>query len=172
MLREHLHGHGLHRERRFEKGDIKYVILDLLKDKPSYGYEIIRALEERTQGMYAPSPGAVYPTLQMLEELGYVTGAERDGRKVYTITEAGRRFLNEGAAEVEGIHARMRHWHDPSDRRELHETMREVGNLLRLLGHEARSMDAQKLQRIRDVLTRARAEVDAILRERETPGAA
>ena len=53
----------------FEKGDLKYVILDLLKDEPSHGYEVIRKLEERSRGFYSPSPGSVYPTLQLLEDM-------------------------------------------------------------------------------------------------------
>ncbi len=61
---------GPQREGPFQRGVIKYIILDYLKDKPSYGYEIIRALEERFYGFYVPSPGTVYPTLQMLEEMG------------------------------------------------------------------------------------------------------
>ena len=60
---------GPWRESSFQKGDLKYVILDLIKDKPRHGYEIIRELEEMSHGLYTPSPGAVYPTLQMLEEL-------------------------------------------------------------------------------------------------------
>ncbi len=69
------------RENRFERGDIKYVILDLLRERPSYGYEIIRALEERFGGLYTPSAGTVYPTLQMLEEMGYVTSSQSEGEK-------------------------------------------------------------------------------------------
>ena len=68
--------------RLFEKGDLKYVILDLLKDKPSHGYEIIRALEERFHGFYSPSAGSIYPTLQLLEDMGHVKSSEADGKKV------------------------------------------------------------------------------------------
>jgi DNA-binding PadR family transcriptional regulator len=88
-------GFGPRRGRVFEKGDLKYVILDLLKDEPSHGYELIRALEERFRGFYSPSPGSIYPTLQLLEDLGHVTVTQRDGKKVYTITEQGRGFLEE-----------------------------------------------------------------------------
>src|SRR5229473_6224987 len=73
------------RERIFGKGDLKYVILDLLKDQPRHGYDIIRALEERMRRRYRPSPGSVYPTLQMLEDLGYVTSSQQEGKKVYSI---------------------------------------------------------------------------------------
>ena len=86
---------GQERESRFQKGDLKYVILDLLKEKPHYGYEIIRALEEQSYGLYTPSPGVVYPTLQMLEEMNYASSQELDGKKVYSITEDGVKFLAE-----------------------------------------------------------------------------
>ena len=69
------------RERLFQRGNFKYIILQYLRDKPSYGYEIMRALQERFHSFYAPSPGTVYPTLQMLEEMGHVTAREQDGKK-------------------------------------------------------------------------------------------
>ena len=105
-----MHGmfHGLWQESPFQKGDLKYVILDLIKDKPRYGYEIIRILEERSHGFYAPSPGAVYPTLQLLEEMGYITATQQDGKKVYTITEEGRLFLDTREEFAEGIKKHMR----------------------------------------------------------------
>lgn len=81
------------RESSFQKGDLKYVILDLIRDKPRHGYEIIRELEEKSHGLYTPSPETVYPTLQMLEEMGYASATERDGKKIYTITEEGLKFL-------------------------------------------------------------------------------
>src|SRR5919202_1373987 len=82
-------------ERLFGRGDLKYVILDLLKDQPRHGYEVIRALEERFRGFYSPSPGSVYPTLQLLADQGYLTSTERDGKRVYAITDEGRKFLEE-----------------------------------------------------------------------------
>ena len=82
-------------ESPFQKGDLKYVILGLLDEQPRYGYEIISILKERSHGCYSPSPGAVYPTLQLLEEIGHVTGNQSDGKKTYTITKEGKRFLAE-----------------------------------------------------------------------------
>jgi DNA-binding PadR family transcriptional regulator len=91
----------------FYKGDLKYVILDLLKDKPSHGYEIIRELESRIQGFYTPSAGSVYPTLQMQEDMGYVHSAEQDAKKIYTITEEGRKFLAEQTGAIDKIKEQM-----------------------------------------------------------------
>src|SRR3712207_9183084 len=88
-------GFGSERGRVCGKGDLKYVILDLLQDRPAHGYELIRALEERFRGFYSPSPGSVYPTLQLLEDMGYVSATQRDGKKVYSITDEGREFLKQ-----------------------------------------------------------------------------
>src|SRR5579871_2146742 len=81
------------RDRFFGRGDLKYVILELLKDQPRHGYDIIRALEERMRGAYRPSPGSVYPTLQMLEDGGFVASEQVAGKRVYTITDEGRTEL-------------------------------------------------------------------------------
>jgi len=162
-------------ERLFERGDLKYVILELLKEKPRHGYEIIRALEERFSGFYAPSPGAVYPTLQMLEDMGYVTVAEQDGKKVYTVTEAGLSFLAERKPMVDEIWARMRdHW-DPAFSREVHRVMHDLRHDLREFGrsfaYEARRRwpDADQGRRIREVIARAKNEIEQILAEERTP---
>ena len=78
----------------FEQGDLKFVILRLLDEKPRHGYEIIKEIEERFGGMYSPSPGTVYPTLTMLEDLGYARARpEESGKKIYEITEEGRAHL-------------------------------------------------------------------------------
>jgi len=84
------HGFDPRRGRVFGKGDLKYVILDLIKDQRSHGYEVMRALEGRFRGFYSPSPGSVYPTLQMLEDEGFARSTEHDGKRVYEITDEGR----------------------------------------------------------------------------------
>ena len=160
-------GFGPRRGRVFEKGDLKYVILDLLKDEPSHGYELIRALEERFRGFYSPSPGSVYPTLQLLEDLGYVTVVQRDGKKVYTITEQGREFLEEHRGSVEEIWGRAGRGWDPELVGELHEIKHELGDLGRLFGRKMRAgrVNSHKLRRVRDVIVRAAREIEDILEE-------
>ncbi|HZR99339.1 MAG TPA: PadR family transcriptional regulator [Chloroflexota bacterium] len=155
------------RARRFEKGDLKYVILDLIAEKPRHGYEIIRALEERFGGLYTPSPGAVYPTLQLLEDLGHVTAQQWDGKRVYAITAEGREFLAEREQVLTDIRSRVGTWLDPSFRGEVQATMHELRDLARLLGRGARGrhLDAERLRRVREVLARTRAELAAILDE-------
>ena len=152
-------------ESPFQKGDLKYVILDLIKDKPRYGYEIIRILEERSHGFYAPSPGAVYPTLQFLEEAGYIIAAQQNGKKVYTITDEGRQFLEDQGHFTEGIKKHMKSWWGSKDTAEMRETMAELGSLGKLIGRRFRHIDIEKMGRIREVISRASREIESILEE-------
>lgn len=152
-------------ESPFGKGDLKYVILDLLKEKPRYGYEVIRALEERSHGFYTPSPGVVYPTLQMLEEMSYAVTAERDGKKIYTITDEGRKFLAEQKDFTEDIKSHMKRKWNPENIGSFALLMAEFGELARMMGHRARRVDADKMKRIREVVSSASEEIKAILEE-------
>ena len=94
--------------RPFDSGDLKLVILAMLAEKPRHGYEIIKALGERVGGDYSPSPGVVYPTLSMIEDMGYATAAqEQGGRKLYTLTPEGEAFLADNKAQVDAIFARL-----------------------------------------------------------------
>lgn len=95
------------RRQMFESGEMKYVILKLLREKPRHGYEVIRALEEKLGGWYTPSAGTVYPTLQLLEDQGFVRIVETEGKKVYHITPEGERFLEEHKSTLEDIMDRV-----------------------------------------------------------------
>lgn len=139
----------------FERGDIKYVILDLLKDKPSHGYEIIRDLEERFHGLYSPSPGTVYPTLQLLEDLGYVTSTESEGKKVFTITESGRSFLVEKGEIVRKIRGYSKDWEGVGDRDDFKKTHQELRDIYRLLSRGGRQLDPDKFASIRKIISKA-----------------
>jgi DNA-binding PadR family transcriptional regulator len=156
---------GPWREDSFQKGDLKYVILDLLKEKPRHGYEIIRELEGISHGLYTPSPGAVYPTLQMLEEMGYTKAAERDGKKIYTITEEGLKFLAERKDSADEVRSQMKHKWDFKNIGRMIMIMKEYHALENVLGEGLRSLDADKMQRIRQVLTGAYEAINEILEE-------
>lgn len=92
----------------FEHGRLRFVLLGLIAEKPRHGYELIKAIEERTGGAYSPSPGAVYPTLTLLQEQGHITLDDSDGqRRLCQITEAGRRYLAENAGVIAELEARM-----------------------------------------------------------------
>jgi len=156
---------GSWRESSFQKGDLKYVILDLIKDKPRHGYEIIRELEELSHGLYTPSPGAVYPTLQMLEEMGYATAVERDGRKVYTITGEGINFLEEQKDSADEVRSQMKSRWSFKNIGKMATMMKEYHALENLMGRGLRSMDADKMQRIKQVLIDTSQAIKAILEE-------
>jgi DNA-binding PadR family transcriptional regulator len=156
---------GLWRENSFQKGDLKYVILDLIKDKPRHGYEIIRELEEMSYGFYTPSPGAVYPTLQMLEEMGYATAVERDGRKVYTITEAGLDFLTERKDSADEVRSHMKSRWSFKNLGKMASMMKEYHDLENVVGRGLRSLDADKMERIRQVLINTSEAIKDILEE-------
>jgi len=149
--------------RLFEKGDLKYVILNLLKDKPSHGYEIIRAMEDTSHGFYTPSAGSVYPTLQMLDDMGYVSSSERDGKKVYTITDEGKKFLKEQKDVIEKIKGQMKDWWGPHDHEEFHDSIRELRNLGRFLGQRSRNLAPEKWASIREAISRACREIEDII---------
>jgi len=102
-------GRGFGLRRHFEQGDLRFVILHLLAEKPRHGYEIIKAIEEQFGGQYSPSPGVIYPTLTLLEDLGYarVAAADDGSKKVCEITETGRAFLAENRATLDAVLARM-----------------------------------------------------------------
>ena len=151
------------RSRIFAKGDIKYVILDLLKDKPSYGYEIMHSLEHHFHGFYSPSAGSVYPTLQMLEDLGYVSASERDGKKVYTITEEGKKFLTEQRESVHRVKSYMRNWQEDGDREELRDTFYDLRRVVRLVSRKTRRLDTDKLKQIREIIGQAYRHIEQIV---------
>jgi DNA-binding PadR family transcriptional regulator len=151
--------------RMFEQGDLRFVILSLLEEKPRHGYEIIKALEERFGGTYAPSPGVVYPTLQLLEDQGFariVPGPE--GKKTYEITDAGRAHLAENRDMVDSIFDRvsklMGHFLD-EPMTEVHKAFKEVAKAT-----YSRASDAvqapETLKQIVEILGRAAREIEAI----------
>jgi DNA-binding PadR family transcriptional regulator len=153
--------------RMFEQGDLRYVVLRLLEEKPRHGYEIIKALEERFGGAYAPSPGTVYPTLQLLEDLGYarvMPGAE--GKKVYEITDEGRAHLAENRETVDTIFDRIAklvgHFLD-EPMAEVHSAFRNVGKATYGRATDAVHDDAL-LKQIVEILGRAAKEIEGLPR--------
>jgi DNA-binding PadR family transcriptional regulator len=105
---EHGAREGRGRRRMFESGELRLVMLLLMETEPRHGYDIIREIETRTGGSYAPSPGIVYPTLTLLEEIGQVEARTPEGaKKLFAITEAGLSHLNENRAEAQAALARL-----------------------------------------------------------------
>lgn len=167
-------GRGARRGRRgrrrrvwFEPGDMKYVILKLLRDKPMHGYEVMKALEERTHGCYKPSPGTVYPTLQWLEDEGLVVGKEVEGKKVYEISDAGREFLEQNKSAVEEIFDRVEETIDSLLSDPIPEVTRLVGRLVSQTYRSAWRLreDAEKRGKVTEVLERAVRELETLATE-------
>jgi DNA-binding PadR family transcriptional regulator len=98
-------GHGL--GRFFAHGDLRLVILHLIAEKPRHGYDIIKAIEDGVAGAYSPSPGVIYPTLTLLEELGYVTAKTEGAKKLHEITPEGRLFLDANRSALDALLSRM-----------------------------------------------------------------
>ncbi|WP_439596575.1 PadR family transcriptional regulator [Falsiroseomonas sp.] len=93
--------------RLFDHGELRLVVAALVAEQPRHGYELIKEIEDRAAGTYSPSPGVIYPTLTMLEELGHATVAEGAGKKLYAITEEGRAWLAANQPAVDAALARM-----------------------------------------------------------------
>ncbi|SEL49398.1 DNA-binding transcriptional regulator, PadR family [Kosakonia sacchari] len=107
--REHPHHGGGRRQRFFGHGELRLVILYLLSSNASHGYELIKAIESLTQGNYTPSPGVIYPTLDYLQEQGFITiDDEENGRRTIAITPQGLRWLEESQAQIAEIQERIR----------------------------------------------------------------
>jgi DNA-binding PadR family transcriptional regulator len=152
------------RETPFQKGYLKYIILDLIKEKPRYGYEIIRALEEQSQGIYAPSAGVVYPTLQMLEEMGLITAELIEGKRVYTITGAGHEFLVKEGNQTEKVKGHARNRWDSANMGEKRKFMNQVRELWVLIEQEFDDTTTEKKARIKKILDSAYNEIRTLVR--------
>ncbi len=159
------HGRGRHglRGRFFDPGDLRYLLLHLIAEKPRHGYELIKAIEERVGGMYSPSPGVIYPTLTLLEELGYIRPAEGDGsKKAYGVTEEGTAFLAANRSAVEQVLQRLAAAAEAFGGGPAPEILRAMHNLrlaLRIrLGRGP--LDAAGVRGITEILDRAAGEVE------------
>lgn len=127
-------GRGGGRGRMFAGGELRLVLLKLIGDEPRHGYQLIKAIEEVTQGTYAPSPGVVYPTLSLLVDEGAISEAEGEGsRKSFTLTEQGRGELAEKVEEVTRILARLVERGEGQRRGPPPQIARALGNLLTVL---------------------------------------
>jgi DNA-binding PadR family transcriptional regulator len=108
FAREEGRGRRHGRPRLFDYGDLRLVMLALIAERPRHGYDLIKAIEDRLGGAYAPSPGVVYPSLSMLEDLGHVAVAPAEGgRKLHSITQAGQEHLAANAAPLAALFTRM-----------------------------------------------------------------
>jgi DNA-binding PadR family transcriptional regulator len=141
----------------FERGDLKFVILRLVSEQPMHGYEVMKALEKESGGYYRPSPGSVYPTLQLLEDEGYVTVEEQDGKKIYSITDAGQAYLDENEDVIDDVFERVEHFTDRFFGRDMKELSKSFSRLAQLTFDQALQWGAEPedLARMNDILEQA-----------------
>ncbi|MDH5643842.1 MAG: PadR family transcriptional regulator [Gemmatimonadota bacterium] len=164
----HRRGHRRGRRGRqwFGPGDMKYVVLKLLKEKPMHGYEVMKALEEQTQGCYKPSPGTVYPTLQWLEDEGLVKCEQQeDGKKIYSITDAGLEFLEENKTSVEDIFDRVKSMIDQVVGDPMPEVNKAVGRLVAQVYKSSWQLsdNSEKRRQIVTALDEARETIEGLV---------
>jgi DNA-binding PadR family transcriptional regulator len=153
------------RGRMFEAGELRLVLLKLIADQPRHGYDLIRAIEELTHGSYAPSPGVVYPTLTMLQDMGMIEEAAVEGaRKPFAITAEGQAHLAERAEEVEALIDRLTGAGEGKRRAGGRPIQRAVGNLLSALWHRvtAEDMGEERLHEIAAILDEAAQKIERL----------
>jgi len=148
---------------------MKFALLQLLQERPMHGYEMMKALEEKSGGFYTPSPGSIYPTLQMLEDRSFVTSKEVEGKKVYSITDAGRSLLNErqnDSADFAGppwMRGRGSAGHGPRlEMRALRSEAAEVARLFAIAGRMT-LRNPEQLPRLRSIIERTRKELNDMI---------
>lgn len=153
------------RERQFDNGELRLVILQLIAEKPSYGYELIKAIEERMGGGYAPSPGVVYPTLTLLEEEGLAEVSATEGsKKLYAATEQGKEYLKTNRVVLKAIFARMEHAGRRFGRERSPQLGRAMMNLMFALKMRAKrgELNAEQMSKIAAILDEAARAIDEV----------
>lgn len=143
------------RGRMFGTGELRLALLALIAESPRHGYELIKEIEEMTGGAYAPSPGAVYPTLQLLEDEGAIEEAEAEGaKKPFAATDQGRKELDDRKVEVEALMRRLGRHAERTTTVRSHDVFRAMGNLGSVLKNRARAgkLDERTINEIVDMI--------------------
>ena len=162
------HRHGRRRRRQLDSAELRLVLLKLIAEQPRHGYDLIRAIEEMSGGAYAPSPGTVYPTLTMLQDMGHIEEVPGEGaRKVFRASDEGKAWLAERAEEADGLIDRLSDLGEGPRRAGGAPIGRAVSNLLAALWHRvtAKDMDEDTLHRIAAVLDEAAQKIERLKRE-------
>ena len=158
-------------------GDLRTVVLLLIEEQARHGYELIKLIEEKSSGQYAPSPGVIYPTLTYLEETGFVKTKEENGKKQYSITAEGKEFLDANRELAESILERLEQIGAERAKAEVegkeplgrgqHAEVRSAFHALRNALRNSSGKAAKRKKEILAVLEKARAEIEALLKEGE-----
>jgi DNA-binding PadR family transcriptional regulator len=157
-------GFGGRRERLFDAGDVKLVLLKLLSEQPSYGYQLMKTMEERLSGGYTPSAGVIYPTLTMLEEEGLAAASLENNKKVYSVTAEGTEYLAANQTRLEDLFARMEEAGRGFKRGRSPEIMKAFMNLRRaVVGRVSRNkLTSKELRQIADAIDVAAKAIDEL----------
>jgi DNA-binding PadR family transcriptional regulator len=153
------------RKRMFEGGELRLVLLKLIVDEPRHGYDLIRAIEEMTGGEYAPSPGIVYPTLTMLEEMGLIDQQKSpDSKKVFAATEEGRAHLADNREHAEELIERLMDMRPPERSDAGPAISRAVKNLMTAMTHRVskEGFDDELLHEIAAILDEAAQRIERV----------
>lgn len=150
-------------EPRKRRGDIKFILLELLAERPQHGYELIKDLETRQGGFRRLSPGSVYPTLQLLEEGGYLTSEQLESKRVYTITESGKQFLHDRQQQMATSNAADRGSSLIQPPQELIELRRALTDLSDAVVQIAKSGNLEQATQIRERLVEVKREIYRLL---------
>lgn len=157
---------GFGPQRFFERGDLKFVILSLIKEQPRHGYDIIQELEKKFHGLYNPSAGTVYPVLQLLEDQDFVTIDQKNGKKVYSITPEGEKYLETNKEELERMESRSKHFgHMGEQMHELRQEMFQTMHPIFKLAANGAFNDPGTMKELRSALVKFRADVEKIVSE-------
>ncbi|WP_428679697.1 PadR family transcriptional regulator [Sphingopyxis sp.] len=133
------------RRRMFDSGELRLVLLKLIADEPRHGYDLIRQIEELTGGAYAPSPGVIYPTLTLLDDMGLIAATESDGaKKLFAITDAGRAELDANKDGIERLIARLTEVGEERQRTDSASVRRAMGNLKAVLMNRLGDRDLEE----------------------------
>ncbi|WP_429592764.1 PadR family transcriptional regulator [Sphingomonas zeicaulis] len=158
-------GGGRGRRRLFDGGELKLVLLRLIADQPRHGYDLIREVEERTGGAYAPSPGVVYPTLTLLADMGLIEEAAEGGsRKAFAITEAGTAHLAENEADVVALFERLASLSAMREKTDGAPIRRAMGNMRQVLHNRLSrdDVDADTLHQVAAILDEAAQKIERL----------
>ena len=152
---------------RADRGVVRYLVLDAIRETPRHGYEIMAAIETKSRQSYRPSPGVIYPTLQLLEELEHVRVTVRDDKKVYAITAAGTRDLDEHRDDIASFYEQAEDGFEDHGS-ELIELAHLVRRLLRTFRRSARRgrLTAAKMAKVRTLLEDTARKLEDLLDER------
>ncbi|MDQ1914480.1 PadR family transcriptional regulator [Paenibacillus sp. GD4] len=161
-------------KRFFERGKFKIALLELLASEPMHGYQLIKAMEEKTGGLYSPSPGSIYPNLQLLEDMQLIDSSETDGKKLYHITSEGLTYLREsGEADTERPESRWEHHTrhklrgDRHGRHQLRELMKDWSDVIHMMAKAAEAAkehpSSKQAEQFQELMTKFQSRLNEIM---------